>query len=113
MNEKSRHVEQKENIPRASSGSLSQGFYGMSQSSPCFSFTSVPYFPCLDLNIYRESRVKSIIRVHSRDMYLLLENVHFDGEYCRVKCASNGEWDYCWDLAVRVQFFGKMQGIAL
>jgi hypothetical protein len=113
MNEKSRPVEQKENIPQASSGSLFQGFYGMNQSSPCFSFTSVSYFPYLDLSICRESRVKSIIKTQSKDMYHLLENVHFDGEYCRVKCVRNGEWDYCWDLAVRVQFFGKMQGVAL
>jgi hypothetical protein len=30
-----------------------------------------------------------------------------------VKCAKDGEWEFCWDLAVRVQFFGKMQGVAL
>jgi hypothetical protein len=57
--------------------------------------------------------VKSILKKHSKDMYHLLENVHFDGEYYRVKCVRYGEWDYCWDMAVRIQFFGKMQGVTL
>jgi hypothetical protein len=46
-------------------------------------------------------------------MYRLLEKVHFDGNYYRVKCVSSGEWEYCWDLAVRVQYFGKMVGMTL
>jgi hypothetical protein len=46
-------------------------------------------------------------------MYRLLEKVHFDGNYYRVKCTNSGGWEYCWDLAVRVQFFGKMLGMTL
>ena len=57
--------------------------------------------------------VKSLIKVHSKDMYRLLEKVQFDGNYYRVKCVSSGEWEYCWDLAVRIQFFGKMPGMTL
>ncbi|AKB80353.1 hypothetical protein MSHOH_3870 [Methanosarcina horonobensis HB-1 = JCM 15518] len=113
MSKKTRPVEQKENISQDNSGSWFQGFYDLNPSAPCSSFTSIPCFPYLDLSIYRESRVKSIIKTHSKDMYRLLENVHFDGEYCRVKCVRDGEWECCWDLAVRVQFFGKMQGMAL
>lgn len=113
MKKKTRPVEQKENISQDYSGSWFLGFYDLDPSAPCFSFTSVPCIPYLDLSIYRESRVKSIIKAHSKDMYHLLENVHFDGNYCRVKCVRNGEWECCWDLAVRVQFFGKMQGVAL
>lgn len=113
MKKETRQVEKKENISQNNSGSWFQGFYDLSPSSPYFSFTSVPYVPFLDLNIYRESSVKSIIKKHSKDMYCLLENVHFDGKYCRVKCVRDGKWEYCWDLAIRVQFFGKMQGVAL
>jgi hypothetical protein len=80
MNEKSRHVEQKENIPRASSGSLSQGFYGMT-SLPHVSLSLLsPYFPCLDLNIYRESQGEINYQGSQQGYVLLLENVHFDGE---------------------------------
>ncbi|WP_410508454.1 hypothetical protein RSJ42_17165 [Methanosarcina hadiensis] len=114
MKKKHQPVEQKDTIPQDSSGSWCQGFYDLNPSSPpCFSFTSVPCFSYLDLSIYRESSVKSIIKTHSKDMYRLLENVHFNGEYCRVKCVRDGEWEYCWDLAVKVQFFGRMQGVAL
>lgn len=113
MKKKPRPVEQRGNMPQGNSDSWFQYFYDLNPSSPYFSFTSVPCVPYLDLSIYRESRVKSIIKKHSKDMYHLLENVHFDGEYCRVKCVREGEWEYCWDLAVRVQFFGKMQGVAL
>jgi hypothetical protein len=38
--------------------------------------------------------------------------VHFDGKYYRVKCVRSGEWELCWDLAVRIQFLGKLQGLA-
>ncbi len=113
MKKNPRPAEQKENISQDNSGSWVQGFYDLNPSSPSFSFTPVPYVAYLDLGICRESSVKSIIRAHSKDMYRLLENVHFDGEYCRVKCVRDGERDYCWDLAVRIQFFGKMQGVAL
>jgi hypothetical protein len=46
-------------------------------------------------------------------MYRLLEKVNFDGKYYRVKCVKSGEYEYCWDLAVRIQFFGKIQGMVL
>jgi hypothetical protein len=38
--------------------------------------------------------------------------VHFDGKYYRIKCVSSGKWKYCWDLAINIQFFGKMPGLA-
>ncbi|AKB26932.1 hypothetical protein MSSIT_0213 [Methanosarcina siciliae T4/M] len=95
------------------SGSLPDGFYDLNPSAPYFSSASAPNFPYLDLGICREPQVKSLIRSHSKDMYRLLEKVHFDGKYYRVKCVSSGDWEYCWDLAVRIQFFGKMQGIVL
>jgi hypothetical protein len=46
-------------------------------------------------------------------MYRLLEKVNFDGKYYRIKCVKSGEYEYCWDLAVRIQFFGKIQGMVL
>ena len=119
MKKKIRPVEQRESISQdesisqANSGSWFQGFYDLNPSAPCFSFAPVPCIPYLDLSICRESRVKSIIKTHSKDMYRLLEGVQFNGNYCRVKCEREEEWEYCWDLAVRVQFFGKMQGVAL
>ncbi len=66
----------------------------------------------LDLNIYRESVIKALIKEQSEDLYRLIKRVHFDGKYYRVKCVRSGEWEQCWDLAVRVQFFGMMQGLA-
>ncbi|KKG11418.1 hypothetical protein [Methanosarcina sp. 2.H.A.1B.4] len=95
------------------SGSLSKGFQDLNPYAPYFSYASAPNVPYLDLGIYRESRVKSLIKVHSKDMYRLLEKVNFDGKYYRVKCVNSGEWECCWDLAIRVQFFGKMQGMVL
>jgi len=94
-------------------GSLPQGFHDLNPDAPYFSYASVPNVPYLDLGIYRESIVKSLIKAHSKDMYRLLEKVNFDGKYYRVKCVNSGEWECCWDLAVRVQFFGKMQGVVL
>jgi len=73
----------------------------------------IPNAPYFDLRIYREPMIKSLIKVHSKDMYRLLEGVHFDGNYYRIKCVNSGEWEYCWDLAVRIQFFGKMLGMTL
>ncbi|WP_440946185.1 hypothetical protein ACSAZL_19270 [Methanosarcina sp. T3] len=95
------------------SGSLPEGFHDLNPSAPYFSFASAPNVPYLDLGICRESQVKSLIRAHSKDMYRLLEKVHFDGKYYTVKCVNSGDREYCWDLAVRIQFFGKMQGIVL
>jgi len=113
MKRKVRPIEKKASNCQDDSGLWSQGFQDLNSSAPYFSYASVPNVPYLDLRIYRESGIKSLIKVHSKDMYQLLENVHFDGNYYRVKCVGSGEWECCWDLAVRVQFFGKMQGIAL
>ncbi len=86
-----------------------------------FSLVSFPFPNCslsppgllyLDLNIYREPMIKALIKEQSEDLYRLIKRVHFDGKCYRVKCVRSGEWEYCWDLAVRVQFFGMMQGLA-
>lgn len=66
----------------------------------------------LDLNIFREPAIKALIKEHNEDLYRLIKKVHFDGKYYRVKSVRSGEWEYCWELAVRVQFFGKLQGLA-
>lgn len=66
----------------------------------------------LDLNIYREPMIKTLIKEQSEDLYRLIKKVHFDGNYYRVKSVSSEEWEHCWDLAVRIQFFGKLQGLA-
>lgn len=95
------------------SGSLPGGFHTLNPDAPYFSSASAPNVPYLDLRICREPQVKSLIRAHSKDMYRLLEKVCFDGKYYRVKCVNSEGWEYCWDLAVRIQFFGKMQGLVL
>ncbi|HII00527.1 TPA: hypothetical protein HA351_02345 [Methanosarcinaceae archaeon] len=46
-------------------------------------------------------------------MYRLLQDVRFDGKYYRVKCVKSTGWICCWDLAVRVEFFGKIQGVTI
>lgn len=66
----------------------------------------------LDLNIYRETVIKTFIKEQSEDLYRLIERVNFDGKYYRVKCVRFGGWEHCWDLAVRVQFYGMMPGLA-
>ncbi len=85
--------------------------YPVSYPAPDCSFFS-PGFLYLDLNIYRESVIKALIKEQSEDLYRLIERVNFDGKYYRVKCLRFGEWKHCWDLAVRVQFFGMMPGLA-
>jgi len=85
--------------------------YPVSYPAPDGSFFPQGLF-YLDLNIYRESVVKALIKEQSEDLYRLIERINFDGKYYRVKCVRFGEWKYCWDLAVRVQFFGMMQGLA-
>ncbi len=95
------------------SASLLKGFQDLNSCSPYFSYASTPHVPYLDIGIYRESRVKSLIKAQSKDMYRLLEKVYFDGKYYRIKCINSGEREYCWDLAIKVQFFGKMQGMVL
>jgi hypothetical protein len=111
MTKKTEPVEKEINVWDGNSSLWSYGFQDLNASAQnSSSFIPVPYF---DLRIYRESRVKSLMKVHSKDMYRLLEKVHFDGNYYRVKCTSSGDWEYCWDLAVRIQFFGKMLGMTL
>ncbi|MCQ1534679.1 hypothetical protein FTO70_03025 [Methanosarcina sp. KYL-1] len=105
-----REVGQKGGLQEKNSGNRVQ-----SQDSFMLDLSSsvVPNVPYLDLSIYRETEVKALIRKHSKDMYSLLSTVHFDGNYYRVKCVRSGELECCWDLAVKVQFFGKMQGVTL
>jgi hypothetical protein len=85
--------------------------YPVSYPAPECSFFSPGLFS-LDLNIYREPMIKALIKEQNEDLYQLIKRVHFDGKYYRVKCVRSGEWKYCWDLAVRVQYFGIMQGLA-
>lgn len=66
----------------------------------------------LDLNIYREPMIKSLIKERSEDLYRLIKKVHFDGKYYRIKNVRSGGWEHCLELAVRVQFLGKLQGLA-
>ena len=78
------------------------------------SYQSFPSgFPSLDLNIYREPAVKALIKGQSGDLYRLIKKVHFDGRYYRIRCVRSGAWEYCWELAVKIQFFGMMQGLAV
>ena len=114
MKRKARPVENEVNVWNSDSNLLwAYGFQDLSTPTGNLPSPSIPNAPYFDLRIYRESRVKSLIRVHSKDMYRLLEKVHFDGNYYRVKCTSSEGWECCWDLAVRVQFFGKMLGMTL
>lgn len=66
----------------------------------------------LDLNIYREPVIKALIKEHSEDLYRLIKKTHFDGKYYQVKSVRSGGWEYCWELAIRIEFFGKLQGLA-
>ncbi|OED12505.1 hypothetical protein [Methanosarcina barkeri] len=75
----------------------------------CSFFSPGPLY--LDLNIYRETVIKALIKEQNEDLYRLIERVKFDGKYYRVKCVRFGEWKHCWDLAVRVQFCGMMPGL--
>lgn len=84
--------------------------YPASYLAPCCSFC-LPGLLQLDLNIYRESMIKALIKEQSEDLYRLIKKVHFDGRYYRVKQVCYGEWEHCWDLAIRVHFFGMMQGL--
>ena len=112
MKRKARLTENKNSDQQDSSGSWPYKFSGLNSSTPYFYYASAQNTPYFDLS-YRESSVKSLIKAHSKDMYRLLEKVNFDGKYYRVKCVKSGEYEYCWDLAVRIQFFGKIQGMVL
>jgi hypothetical protein len=109
---KARLTENKNSDQQDSSGSWPYKFSGLNSSTPYFYYASAQNTPYFDIS-YRESSVKSLIKAHSKDMYRLLEKVNFDGKYYRVKCVKSGEYEYCWDLAVRIQFFGKIQGMVL
>lgn len=112
MKRKARLTENKNSDQQDSSGSWPYKFSGLNSSTPYFYYASAQNTPYFDLS-YRESSVKSLIKAHSKDMYRLLEKVNFDGKYYRVKCVKSGENECCWDLAVRIQFFGKIQGMVL
>ena len=86
-------------------------FAPVSFPAPEYLFYS-PTLLQLDLNIYREPVIKSLIKKHSEDLYRLIKKTHFDGKYYQVKSVRSGGWEYCWELAVRVEFFGKLQGLA-
>ena len=90
---------------------LVPAFAPVSVPAPGYLFFS-PGLLQLDLNIYREPMIKALIKEQSEDLYRLIKKVHFDGKYYRVKCVHSGEWELCWDLAVRIQFLGKLQGLA-
>ncbi|AKB49694.1 hypothetical protein MSBRW_0441 [Methanosarcina barkeri str. Wiesmoor] len=90
---------------------LSPFTYPVSNPAPDYSLFP-PGLLYLDLNIYRETVIKALIKEQSEDLYRLIERVNFDGKYYRVKCVRFGEWKHCWDLAVRVQFIGMMPGLA-
>jgi hypothetical protein len=110
---KARPVEEEVNVWNGNSSLWFYGFQNLNTSIPIsFNnyFANMPYF---DLRICRESSVKSLIKARSKDIYKLLKNIHFDGNYYRVKCVTSGEWEYCWDLAVRIEFSGKMPGMTL
>ncbi len=113
MKPNARKVGQKSDSQKDNPGLNVQDSYGTvpaSSSASCFCHPGVPY---LDLSIFREAGVKSLIKKRSKDMYRLLQDVRFDGKYHRVKCVKSPGWVCCWDLAVRVEFFGKMQGVAI
>jgi hypothetical protein len=135
MKKKTQPDEKNDSNRKDVSGSWSQELNNLSLSVPGFSGSSAPDFssfepylssyephlvcapapnvPYFDLSIYREFKVKSMLKAHSKDMYRLLEGVRFDGKYYRVKCVYCGGWEYCWDLAVKVEYFGQIQGMAV
>jgi hypothetical protein len=113
MKRKTGPVEKEVNVWDWNSNLWSYGCQNLNTSMPALFSVPILNVPYFDIRIYRESMIKSLIKVHSKDMYLLLGKSHFDGKYYRVKCTISGEWKYCWDLAVRVQFFGKMLGMTL
>jgi len=102
-----------EKLPSSTSPSsyLVPALAPVSFPAPCYLFFS-PGILQLNLNIYREPVIKALIKEHSEDLYRLIKKVHFDGKYYRVKSVRSGEWEYCLELAVRIQFFGKLQGLA-
>lgn len=119
----------KKTSPKKKTGLCAHGIEGKSSSAaspfpylvPAFAPVSFPapeylfFSPGLlqlDLNIFREPMIKALIKEQNEDLYRLIKKVHFDGKYYRIKCVRSGDWELCWDLAVRIQFLGKLQGLA-
>jgi hypothetical protein len=113
MEKNARRVGQKSNSRWVNPGLKVRDSYCTVPASSSASCSFPPGVPYLDLSIFRESGVKSLIKKSSKDMYQLLQDVRFDGKYYRVKCVKSADWACCWDLAVRVEFFGKMQGVTI
>jgi len=106
------HVEQgKLSLVSSQTPYISKFFVPVSYPDPN-SLVFSPGFLHLDLNIYRETMIKILIKEQSDDLYQLIKNVHFDGKYYRVKCVSSRKWEYYWDLAINIQFIGKIPGLA-
>lgn len=92
-----------------------------SQAQVSYPFASYSFSPSpfpggvssLGLDFCREHRVKALVRQGSEAIFSLLENVRFDGNYYGVKCVRLGGWEYCWELAIKFQFFGPVQGMAV
>ncbi|AKB27866.1 hypothetical protein MSSIT_1147 [Methanosarcina siciliae T4/M] len=103
----------RENLSSAASSFpyLAPAFVPVSFPAPEYLYFS-PGLLQLDLNIYREPMIKAIIKEQSEDLYRLIKKVHFDGKYYRVKSVRSGGWEHCLELAVRIQFLGKLQGLA-
>jgi hypothetical protein len=109
---KAQFIEKKNRDQKGNSSSWPQKFNELNSSAPYFDYTPAQNVSHLNI-IYREPNIKSMIKVHSKEVYRLLENTHFDGKYYRIRNVKSGEWEFSWDLAVRIQFFGKIQGMVL
>lgn len=112
MKGRSQLTENKSGVQKDSSGSCPYKLIGLNSPHPYFCYVAAQNIPYLDL-AYRESNVKLLIKNHSEDMYRLLSRVKFDGKYYRIKCVKDRGWERCWDLAIRIQFFGKIQGMVI
>jgi hypothetical protein len=112
MKGKSQLTENKNGVQKDSSGSWPYKLIGLNSPTPYFYYVPAQNIPYLDL-AYQESNVNLLIKKHSEDMYRLLSRVKFDGKYYRIKCVKDGGWERCWDLAIRIQFFGKIQGMVI
>jgi len=106
------HLHHPPPVVQYSSPSAHPVFYPVSFPTPdCSLFP--PGLLYLDLNIYRESMIKFLIREQSEDLYRLIKKVHFDGKYYRVECVRSGEWEHCWDLANPGTVFRNDAGFSL
>ena len=89
---------------------ISKFFFPISDSIPNFTFYT-PELLYLNLDIYREPRIKSLIKKRNNDLYQLIKKVHFDGKCYRIKCVRSGKWEHSWELAIQIKFFGMMYGL--